>query len=331
MVRAAHSLFDTEALRQGLAGVFQGLPTFDACRFFRSFINDTYQLEAAGRLYYLRVYQAGWRTAAQAASEMAIIEATAARGGSVARPVPRSDGGFVLELEAPEAIRPAVLFHEAAGADLVFAGEGAAARARLYGRTAATLHGAMDALPAFADRPGWLRSAVLDHPVEVIGRVMDATSRAALERVAERLDQVLSDPPELTLAMCHGDLNTSNLHFVGESGVAIDFDCAAWGWRANDISGFARGVTLARLPGEAATALIGGFLSGYQSVRAIPPADYNALPAFLLIQRIWIVSLHLEGRDRWGLNNFGPAYVQRFSDWLAAWASILDERPDWLI
>jgi Ser/Thr protein kinase RdoA (MazF antagonist) len=130
--------------------------------------------------------------------------------------------------------------------------------------------------------------------------------------------------------MCHGDLNTSNLHFDGETATVLDFDCAAWGWRANDISGFARGVTLFRYPGDEATNLISSFLRGYQDVRCIPEADYEALPAFLLAQRIWLTAVHLEGRHRWGLSSFGPAYLKRFYEWLTAWSPILDNRPGWL-
>ena len=306
MVRAAHSLFDTEALRAELAGRFAGPAGFGAGRLHRSFINDVYQLQGDdGRLYYLRVGQAGWRTAAQTASEMAIIEAVAARGGSVARPVPLTTGGFVLDLEAPEAIRPAVLFQEAPGADLTYAGDEGPANAELSGRAAGALHLAMDGLPAFPERPGWLQAEVLDEPVAGIAPLMSADGALVLERTAGRLREFLADAPDLNLGLCHGDLNSSNIHFRDGRATAIDFDCAAWGWRANDISAFARGVTLGRHPGAEASALITGFLRGYQAARPIPPADLAALPAFLLIQRL--------------------------ADGLAAWAPILDKTPDWLI
>lgn len=64
-----------------------------------------------------------------------------------------------------------------------------------------------------------------------------------------------------------------------------------------------------------------------RNVRRIPGVDYEALPAFLLTQRIWLTAVHLEGRHRWGLGSFGPAYLQRFCEWLAAWSPILDKRP----
>lgn len=333
MVRAAHSLFDPDALRHDLAGRFEGPRDFAACRLFRSFINDVYQLEADdGRTYYLRVSQAGWRGLAQVVSEAAVIEAVAARGGLVARPVPLKAGGFAFELEAPEAARPALLFEEAPGDDLTYGGADGPANAELYGRAAASLHLAMDGLPAFPDRPGWMRAEVLDEPVAILGRTLSADQSRRLDQVADRLRAFLGDAGPLSQGLCHGDLNTSNLHFRQGRATALDFDCAAWGWRANDIAAFARGVTLSRRPGAEASSLISAFLRGYQQVRAIPAADHVALPAFLLTQRIWVVSLHLGGRDhRWGRLSFGPAYVQRFCDWLDAWAPILDEPPDWLI
>jgi Ser/Thr protein kinase RdoA (MazF antagonist) len=121
MVRIAHSIFDTEDLLNKVKDLFD-IPSLDACVFYRSFINDTYQCTADGRCHYLRVYQAGWRTRSEAEAEITAVEAVYKAGGPVARPVGLRDGGFVFDLDAPEASRPAVLFHEACGTELVYGG-----------------------------------------------------------------------------------------------------------------------------------------------------------------------------------------------------------------
>jgi Ser/Thr protein kinase RdoA (MazF antagonist) len=99
---------------------------------------------------------------------------------------------------------------------------------------------------------------------------------------------------------------------------------------SNDIAAFVRGVTLNRLPGVEASTLIRSFLKGYQQERSIATADLQALPAFLLIQRMWMASLHLNGHHRWGNIHFGSHYAIRLINWLRSWEIELDGEPDWL-
>lgn len=330
-VKAAHALLDPADLARAIDGVF-AFPPIGRIALHRSFINDTYRVEAGGRPFYLRVYQAGWRDARAAAAEMAIVETLAAAGAAVARPVARCDGGgFVIAIGAGDLVRPAVLFEEAPGDDLAFGGADSAANAMRYGRAAAALHNAADGMMPHPDRPMLDRAAMVVAPHAVIARAVEPADRALLDRIVDRLLDGVDQSTGLSLGFAHGDLNSSNIHFTGDRATVIDFDCCGWGWRANDIAAFARGVTLTRLPGAEASALIRAYLAGYEAIRAIAPADRAALPVFLLAQRLWMASLHLNGRDhRWGAASFGKPYVARLMAWLAAWETILDDRPDWL-
>jgi Ser/Thr protein kinase RdoA (MazF antagonist) len=328
-VKAAHALLDPTDLGRAIGGHFVLAP-IDRVALHRSFINDTYRIEAGGRLFYLRVYQAGWRDAREAVAEMAIIETLASAGAAVARPVARRDGnGFVLAIRTGDLVRPAVLFEEAPGDDLHFGGADGPANAARYGSASAALHNAADSMAPHPDRPVFDCATMIETPCAIIAQAME--DRGALDRIGDRLLARIGSDAGLSLGFAHGDLNSSNIHFTDGGAMVIDFDCCGWGWRANDIAAFARGVTLGRMPGEEASALIRAYLAGYEVVRAIAPADRAALPAFLLVQRLWMASLHLNGRDhRWGTASFGKAYVTRLMAWLAAWESVLDDRPDWL-
>jgi Ser/Thr protein kinase RdoA (MazF antagonist) len=330
-VRVAHALLDPADLGRAIDGVFV-LPPIARVALHRSFINDTYRVEAGGRSFYLRIYQAGWRDARAAAAEMAIIEALASAGASVARPVARRDGaGFVIAIRSGDLARPAVLFEEAPGDDLNFGGAYAAANAERYGRAAAVLHNAAEGMTPHTDRPMLDRAMMVEAPHAVIAPAVEADDRAPLDRIVDRLRARIDGAAGLSLGFAHGDLNSSNIHFTANGATVIDFDCCGWGWRANDIAAFARGVTLARMPGAEASALIRAHLAGYEAVRPIAPADRAMLPVFLLVQRLWMASLHLNGRDhRWGTASFGKPYVARLMAWLAAWEGVLDDRPDWL-
>jgi Ser/Thr protein kinase RdoA (MazF antagonist) len=323
-----HSLLDADALGAHVAEAFD-VGAVEDCRFWRSFINDVYRLDAGGRRWWLRVHPAGWRTRAETQGEVEAILAVAAAGGQAARPAQRRDGGHISELDAPEGLRSAVLFEDAPGVDLGFLGKDGVANARRYGAASARLHDACDAVTAFPVRSFDLDFTVT-RPAAVLGAFLDSDDQDELAGLIERLTAILdAAADELTTGFCHGDLNCQNLHFAGETATAIDFDCCAFGWRAFELAGFARGVAYLSKPGEAADALISAQIEGYRSRRPIAPADLAAVPAMLLAQRLWVVSLHLEGAARWGAINFDRPYAARALAWLRAWAPTLDSAPSW--
>jgi Ser/Thr protein kinase RdoA (MazF antagonist) len=314
----AHSLFDASRLGAWIEREFVTPPVV-ACRFHRSFINDTYAVDVHGGRCFLRVSQAGWRTPAEVEGELAAIEALHAAGASVARPVPRRRGGFVALAEAPEAIRPVVLFREAAGDELTWFGPSASENARRYGHAVASLHQAAVNIPPPADRQTMDLDALVSMPVDVVGRLLATEDREALVHLGARLRQRLEAADGLTVGFCHGDLNSTNIHFSDDAATVFDFDCCHRGWLANDIAGFARGITLGRSPGGEVDLLMRAFLGGYRSVREISIPDSNSLPAFVLAQRIWMASLHVAGAHRWGAYHFGPAYARRLLGWARVW------------
>ena len=194
------------------------------------------------------------------------------------------------------------------------------ANARRYGEASARLHDACDAVTAFPTRRFDL-DFIVTRPAAVIAPFLDPAEREELARLVERLSAILlAAKSELTTGFCHGDLNCQNLHFAGETATAIDFDCCAWGWRAFELAGFARGVAYLSKPGDAGDSLIAAQLDGYRRHRPIAPADLAALPVMLLAQRLWVVSLHLDGAARWGAINFDRPYAARALAWLRAWA-----------
>lgn len=329
MIRVAHSIFNTDALLGEINGLFDSIQ-FDGCLFYRSFINDTYRLAAARRLYYLRVYQAGWRSKREAEAEINVIEAVAAADVSVARAVPLRGGGFVFDIVAPEALRQAVLFHEAPGIELGYGGPDGPKNAYRYGEVVGRFHRATSSFGPPSNRRPLDVVAMLDIPEGIVSALLPEAERKYFALLCDRLRDRIRSAKGLSLGLCHGDLNCSNIHFDKDRATIIDFDCCGWGWLANDVAAFARGVTLHRYPGVEASALIGSFLQGYRRKMPIDGENLGAVPAFLMIQRIWVVSLHIDGHHRWGYGHFGPSCAIRLINWLRSWEVILDQRPEWL-
>jgi Ser/Thr protein kinase RdoA (MazF antagonist) len=323
VIPVIHTLFDGRALARHISGEFD-IGVIEDCRLWRSFINDVYLLEAGGRSWWLRVHPTRWRSPQETEAEIVALLTITTSGGSVARPVARRGGGYLIEIEAPEGPRVAVLFEDAPGSVLTYFGPDGPANARRYGGAVARLHKACDGIETFSTKsPIDLDFAVI-LPSASLSKHLGASDQIDLARITARLTGTLQAHTELTLGFCHGDLNSSNIHFENEAAVAIDFDCCAWGWRAFELAAFARGVTWHSKPGETADTLIQAYFDGYRTHRPIAEADLEAQPAMLLAQRIWVTALHLDGADRWGSNNFGLPYAARFMDWLRAWEPMLD-------
>jgi Ser/Thr protein kinase RdoA (MazF antagonist) len=318
MISVVHSLPDPATLALHVAGHFDIGP-IDDCRLWRSFINDVYRLEAGGRAWWLRIHPFGWRTPWETAAEMEAILAIAAAGGSVARPVPVRDGGYLIAIPMPEGTRTAVLFEDAPGADLHYYESDRLENARRYGVAVATLHLACYAVrESPARKPFDLDTVVIQPSIEVAQHIRPE-DRGSFARMTDALVGMLSGRDDLTSGFCHGDLNNANMHFQGGLATAFDFDCCAWGWRAFELAAFARGVTWYGGPDEATDELIRTFFHGYLSLRPLAAADLAIQPAMLLAQRLWVTSLHLKATDRLGSFRFGETYLARFTKWLHDW------------
>jgi Ser/Thr protein kinase RdoA (MazF antagonist) len=329
MARVAYSILDAEALLPDLVAAYPDCGV-QSCRFYSYGLNDTYQIVAGATRFYFRIYRHAWRTRAEVDAELAAIERAHAAGASVARPVPRRDGSFVGELAAPEGVRPSVLFHEAPGHALRYDTADGVRNAARYGRAVAQLHNATAEWTPIGGRTPIDMTMALDRPLATVGARLTGADADDLARLGAALRARIAAAGPLTSGFCHGDLNSENVYFDGDRATFFDFDFCAWGWRSFEIATFLRGVTLDQRPGERTDALMRAFLGGYAGERCIAVADRASLPAFLLVQRIWMAAVHLEGERRWGRRWLGSAYSRRLVEWLRQWEMVLDGTPAWL-
>ncbi len=107
------SLLAPEVVTLDIAQAYALSPT--GCALQRSFTNDVYVVETSAGPYIAKVYGPGWRTAADIAYEVDLLDHLAANGVAVATAVPRRDGQPVHSLALPEGVRYCVLFTYAPG------------------------------------------------------------------------------------------------------------------------------------------------------------------------------------------------------------------------
>ena len=284
-------------------------------------VTDHYAVEAGGRRYVLRLYPTHWRTRADVLFELDFIRHAAARGVPVAAPLPRRDGGWLTEVDAPEGPRLAVLFVHAAGDEWVPHHE-LAAHAAAYGEAAARLHNACDEFasdqPRFAldlvhllDRPlGTFEPFLRDRPDD------DRYLRALVALLRGRVEAAASD---LRWQACHGDLHGGNTHRQPDGSlVFFDFDCCGMGYAAYEIAVF-RWESGFREP-DKPDQRWQRFLEGYRAHRPIGEADLAARDCFVPIRHIWWMGLHAGSADYWGSrgwvnDRFFDDHIRRLVEW----------------
>jgi Ser/Thr protein kinase RdoA (MazF antagonist) len=293
------------------------VPPLDV-RLLRAYTNDVYAVRAGGDRFVLKLYGAGWRTAAEVAYEADLLAHLSVRGVPVARALPGRDRRTVQHLPTPDGPRVAALFEHATGAkptppftpDLD----------ERVGRAAAAMHRAADDFVARHPRPAMDAAFLLDRPAALVGPLLaDRADRAAFLGVVARLGRAIRARAArgLDWGPCHGDLTLDNLHVAGDGQIIFyDFDSGGPGWRAADLPGWAA-LTPEAAPRAAA------FLQGYRAARRLDPADVEAAPYLYAAVLVWGMQIDLERRVLAQGDDAVRAYLTAQADELGRWAAHL--------
>jgi Ser/Thr protein kinase RdoA (MazF antagonist) len=236
------SVLAADALAEWVLPAY-GLAPPVRCRLASRGLNDTYRVETGEGEFYLRVYRHGWRTSAETAAELELMNDLHGHGLRVSRPVARVDGDLLGWVRAAEGERQVALFTPAEGVGIR---DIEPRHAEAYGRLAAMFHVTADAvLPPYA-RFDLDERHLIDDPLAAIGARMRevegcAEDLAYLEGIAGRVRDRLGALPRTLPAygLCHGDLHPGNVRFDTEGEPTLfDFDCCGYGWRAYDLAVF---------------------------------------------------------------------------------------------
>lgn len=297
--------------------------------------NMTFRVEAGARgRFALRVHQAGYRSDAEIASELAFMSAL--REGGVATPevVPARDGAPFVRAAAPAVPEPRQcdLFEWIEGRPLRAAGAALSLPdeelARVYGdvgRQAAAIADIAESWqrpPGFT-RPVWDAEGIFGATAQLgdwrgLARLTPA-QRALLDRLAEglRADLAAFGRAPDRFGLCHGDFLPENL-ILGDTGLRLlDFDDCGEGWFLLDFA-----TALFDLLGEPPfDACLGAMVAGYRERRALAEEHLARLPTFLLARALsylgWSATRsHLRKAEEIAprllaaLEAFAPAYLE---------------------
>lgn len=249
-------------------------------KFWRASTNFVFFFKKAGRDHVLRFNHATERTAETIQAEIDYINALAARGLRVARPVQSLAGNLVESINTTQGLFHAVVF-EALPGKSVDLEEMTPDQLVRWGQTLGELHQAAIHYTK-PGRPSWQ-----DH-LAMVAEILPETesgARQELDRLAHELRQLDSHPQNFGLI--HYDFEPDNLIWHdGQPGI-IDFDDCAWYWYVADIA-----LALSDLFGDRpsqvdfANPAFRHFIQGYRTVRPLAQTEVDQIPLFLRLQNL---------------------------------------------
>ena len=231
-------------------------------------------------MWYMRVVDERWRPCASGEAEAALVKALCQAGAPLA-PFRVASGGAVMT-SLP--LRWAIC--SAASPGLLSDPPDVPGYARL-GAGLARLHQAAEGIQRPAVRAA---DGVLEQPVNTLNHCWDLWPEATeLPVLVDRLDRWWRCHPPDDWGIIHGDAHAGNCTVAGDIVTFFDTECAGWGPRSYDLA-VVRGTLLRQLPSAAHweprwTA----FLDGYSRVRPLSATTIAAIPACLLLRRLWLL------------------------------------------
>jgi Ser/Thr protein kinase RdoA (MazF antagonist) len=259
--------------------------------------NVTYRVvdRRDGAAYALRLHRPWYHTLDELISERAWVRALADAGIAVQAPVRTRDGQEYASVTIPgigekrfaglarwttgrvlaEVLRETT---DTAIAEQHFAGLGALTaslhdQAATWQPPAAFTRHALDANGFMGSAPHW--GPFWDHQgLSAAERRLMLDTRARLHAALARLDRQPS-----VYGMIHADMHPGNVLVDGDRLTVIDFDDAAWGWHAYDIT-----VALVHQQGLTLAAFERAYVAGYRSVRQLADQLLASVPMFRLVR-----------------------------------------------
>ena len=162
-----------------------------------------------------------------------------------------------------------------------------------------------------------------------IGRYLDFLRRkayprlSAYEELGETLWRRIEDQPR---AVCHGDLHRGNLLETPDGRIVLlDFDTVCRAPAMFDVSVMCDMTDYFRLKQEdiaAAEAVYRGFLSGYENVRRLTPAEKGSFFDWVAIRHFQLQATILEIH---GIDCVDEAFIDRQLGWLTDWRRLTAE------
>ena len=264
------------------------------CTFEYRGVNDIYRCTNGNLSFFFKIYARKDIDEVAIEAEIEIVNHLRRSGLSVAYPVVRKNGKYLLPLSTPEGARFGVLFSEAEGnpcnGDLIDEQE-----IIKISRLISEMHTLLDAIPTSPQRWKLDDRLFLDRSIEILEDYSQFNPHIELpflkEVVKELKEQIQDRARDWNWGLCHGDIYTGNIHRRNDGYLTIyDFDFCGYGWRAYDVSPFL-GNFSAGVRGEVINnrkRRLEYFLRGYENAGGLSDSEIEAVyKVFVPFRRIF--------------------------------------------
>ena len=295
-----------------------------ACALHSVTIHDHYLIEADGRRFMLRLYNAEHSATPDHPDglfELELLACLAGQGQPVAAPVALANGSRFGRLDVAEGSRRYAMFDFAEGQPIY---PPSAAQARVLGAAVARLHAAMSGFQGAQPAADLELDRVLEDSVRSLEAAVGARRAddlAFLHALATDLARdlrgfdTLSRRGEAYGIVGEHFTGTNNHWTAGGTPIFFSFSACGRGWRALDVASFLW-VTL--IYGIAAE-VWGAYLDGYESVRALSEVERSALPDLAKLKMLQAMAFHTTLTKWMGAAFQDAAYWERHFGPLRRW------------
>lgn len=299
--KAQASILSERALQEQLLSRY-GLDSAVGCRLHKYSVNDTYRVQTADSLYFLRVYSLRYSGYAAIQREVRLLRALTQRNISVGCPVADRTGEIIHRLQAPEGLRYAVLFSGGQGSQVDAESE---SQMEALGAWVGGFHNAADDLALPGVRGDMDIQRMVHWNVQsVLPKLRDREQDRDLLQVlagqlTTRLRQLTGSAAET--GIIHGDLHMDNAVFSTEQGITVfDFADSGIGWHLYDLGVVLFMIRTRLKDKEQQDSAWNAFLLGYRKHRSLLDETAQEVLLFVALKKLWLLGFHTTVGDRHG-------------------------------
>lgn len=263
------------------------------CMFEYRGVNDVYRYVRRGVSLFFKIYARNDLDRDAIQAEVDVVNHLRQSGLSVAYPIEKLDGDYLVSLNTPEGTRYGALFSEAEGSPCDNDALGDRETTEI-GRLLSDMHSKLDTMTVPVKRWRLDDRLFIDLSMDILERHGDShpIDLPFLWDVAKEIrKQIHAQADDWKWGLCHGDVYAGNIH-QSENGrlTLYDFDFCGYGWRAYDVSPFlgAFGWGTGDAAIDKRKRRLEHFLRGYESAGGFTDSEVEAVfKVFVPFRRIF--------------------------------------------
>ena len=292
-MRVIRSIIGTSDILRAIQENYLGNYPDGLCQFEYHGVNDVYKYINGDQTRFFKLYARMDIGKDAILDEVKIVNNLRQLGLPVADAIEKTDGSYLVSVEAPEGMRYGVLYSEAAGHPCDNYNLDVDETIKI-GRLLSVMHKNLDNLDEPVSRWRLDESLFIDRSMAVleVHSQYHNIDIPFLREVAEEVKRQIEAKANTWMwGLCHGDVWGGNIHKDRDGRLMIyDFDFCGYGWRAYDVSMIlgAIGWGAGDDAEDKRRRLLESFLKGYESRAHLSDSEIEAVyKVFVPFRRIF--------------------------------------------